>query len=122
MSTFTILGTLPGLNEYTRANRTSRYTGASMKKVCEEDVAYFARMAQLKPISGQVDVHIAWYEPNRRRDPDNVRFGIKFILDALVSLGVLEGDSQKHIRLLADRVLVDRANPRIVVTLEQVNG
>lgn len=36
-------------------------------------------------------------EPNQRRDPDGFAFGaIKFILDALVKGGYLDGDGWKH--------------------------
>jgi len=66
-----------------------------------------------------VFVTFAWHEPNRRRDADNVAFAKKFILDALVGLGVLPDDSRKYVTGFADEFHVDRQRPRIVVTIER---
>lgn len=63
-----------------------------------------------------------FYEPNRRRDPDNISsYGRKAILDAFVEYGVLEGDGWKHIAGLADSFAVDKNRPRIEVELWEVS-
>ena len=91
---------LPGLNEYTRACRASRYAGADMKKITEHDIMPFFN--QLEPVKGPVKICFIWHEKNKRRDPDNIAFGKKFILDALVNSGRIEGDSAKYIKGLKD--------------------
>lgn len=58
---------------------------------------------------------IDWYEPNSRRDNDNVAFAVKFIQDALVENGVFDDDNRKHIEGLAHRISTDQQNPRIVI-------
>lgn len=64
---------------------------------------------------GQVRVRIdAWVPDNRRRDLDNM---LKAPLDALAHAGVYADDSQiidLHIR----RAGIDKANPRLEITLE----
>lgn len=62
-----------------------------------------------------------WYEPNKRRDKDNISsFGRKVIQDALVQCGVLEGDGWKHVAGFSDRFEVDKTNPRIEVLIREV--
>lgn len=87
---------LSGLNEYTRACRANRYKGAAMKRTNQDIAALSIRAARLKPYDGPVRVSITWVEPNMRRDPDNIRFAAKFVLDALVEEG---GAAERHAAL-----------------------
>lgn len=119
IQTFTIEGRLDGLNEYTSANRSNPYAGAKMKKENQEAVMWAIKAARLKP-AGAVDVRITWIEKDMRRDPDNIRFAAKFILDALVQAGIIPNDTQRYIRGIHDRFMVNKSNPRIVVELEEV--
>lgn len=111
---------LSGLNEYTRACRANRYKGAAMKRTNQDIAALSIRAARLKPYDGPVRVPITWVEPNMRRDPDNIRFAAKFVLDALVEEGVLPNDTQRYVKGISDRFLVNRNNPRIIVEIEEV--
>lgn len=88
---------LPGLNEYTRAYRSSRYAGATMKKDAERAVMAYVRAAHAKPASDPCAIVMVFHEPDRRRDADNVEFARKFILDGLVAAGVIAGDSPAHV-------------------------
>lgn len=64
-----------------------------------------------------ISLEIAWYEPDMRRDADNIQFAVKFIQDALVDIGILQNDSRKYINKISHEVLVDRKNPRIEVKI-----
>lgn len=119
---FTIKGRLDGLNEYTRANRTNAYKGNSLKKknervVCMGIVQACARGDLRKVYKYPVELKIAWYEPNSRRDIDNITFATKFIQDALVKKGILQDDNQKHISRISHEVMVDKNNPRVEVEI-----
>lgn len=123
---FTIYGRLPSLNDYVLANRSNRYAGASMKKRNEQliDKAIlkaidggFLRMVNKYPIT----LKIVWYEPNKRRDVDNITFAVKFIQDALVKADVIEDDSQNFINVVQHEVYIDRENPRIEVEILERN-
>ena len=116
---FVIYGTLPGLNEYTDANRSHRQVGAAMKRNAEAVVGLYAASARLGRFDGPVRLTFDWYEPTAKRDPDNVVFAKKFILDALVARGTLPGDGRRHVVGFADRVSTDRQHPRVVVTIER---
>lgn len=90
-----IHGKLPTANEYIDACRKNRYAAAKMKRDAEELIIWQAK--RLLPIKQKVRIRLTWYEENRRRDPDNVRFGVKFILDALQKCGKLKNDNSTYI-------------------------
>lgn len=118
MVKFTIRGKLPGLNDYITAERTNKYAGAKMKKEWEAIVMHEARA--LRGVQFEKPVHMLyqWYEPNKRRDKDNISsFGRKVIQDALVKGGWLANDGWKNIEDFEDRFFVDRKNPRIEVEI-----
>ena len=117
---FTIMGRLDGLNDYTKACRGNAYAGNKMKSRNEVAVRNAIRVAGLKKVDHYpVTLKINWYEPNKRRDIDNITLATKFIQDALVSAGVLVDDSQKYICKIEHNVFVDKENPRIEVTLDE---
>lgn len=127
--TFTIPGRLPSLNDLIHAMNHNRFAGAKVKREAETLVAYAARAAHVKPLSGAFRISVTWHEPNNLRDRDNVVSGVKFILDALQpmsrrhprGIGIIPGDGAKHMpQAPAHDVQVDRANPRIVVTLTPI--
>lgn len=117
---FTIPGRLPGMNEIIAANRRHRMAGATLKREAETQVSLGIQAAHCKPLSGAVAVHLHWVEPNARRDPDNIRAGVKFILDALQSHGLIEGDGQAVVVRLSDSFAVDKTDPRVEVEVTGV--
>lgn len=120
----TIPGRLPNLNDYTKACRGRRgnILGALMKNDWQEYVEKCVPLAMKKDtIRKKVRLHYSWYEPNDRRDIDNISgFGHKVIQDALVACGVLEDDDQKHIIGYTDDFYVDKAKPRIEIIISEV--
>ncbi len=116
-----IPGVLPNLNDYIAAERRHRQKAAQMKRQTEQVIA-LAAGKQLRGVrfTGPVVMEYCWYEPNRRRDKDNVSsFGRKCIQDALVRAGVLKNDGWGEIESFSDRFFVDRENPRMEVTIEE---
>lgn len=118
----TIPGTLNNLNDYIAADRTNRHKGAKMKADNGTVVALAIRRCMRGVrIEKPVEMHYTWYEPNKRRDKDNVSsFGRKVIQDALVQCGVLKDDGWKYIVGFSDRFEVDKENPRIEVKIREV--
>lgn len=119
-----ITGTLPNLNDYIAAERTNRHKGAKMKADSGNIVA--AAIGQrLKGVRIEKPVYMeyTWVEKNKRRDLDNISsFGRKVIQDALVGAAVLKDDGWKHVVGFSDRFEVDRKNPRIEVTIREVES
>lgn len=105
---------LPGMNEYSDAQRGGAGAGATMKRDTESEIGWLIR-AQLHglQITQPVNLIYVWCEPNTRRDKDNIRTAEKFVQDALVSLGVLKGDGWKYIRGSHHDYTVDAKKPRL---------
>jgi len=121
MVTLTIGGSLPNLNDYTKANRTNKYAGADMKKVEEARISYFIRqqLNNQKALE-KVFIRFVWVEKDKRRDLDNICFAKKFILDALVKNSILKGDGWSCVMGFEDTFRVDKTRPRIEVYIEEV--
>jgi hypothetical protein len=96
--TFFIPVVLPGLNEIIDARaryfnkgkkRVDRYQ--QLKKEYENLIVSCIQLAKLRPIKKGYFI-FNWIEENRKRDPDNIAAARKFILDALVTAGILRND------------------------------
>ena len=123
MVTLIIDGQLPNLNDYTLACRGYRLAGAKMKKSAEWTISVYIRR-QLKDVAFKNPVRLSfrWYEPNKRRDLDNVCFAKKFILDAMVSSGTIVADGWKGVVGFTDEFFIDKQHPRIEVDIEEVGA
>ena len=103
--TFIIDGRLPGANELIHATNINRFSGASIKKKWTTYCWTYAKTVKWPKWVYPLKVHLKWVEPNCRRDPDNIRFGAKFIFDGLVQGELIENDSQKIIKEITDTFL-----------------
>lgn len=120
---FTIEGRLKGLNEYIGACRANAKGGGHLKRK-EQDWCCLCIKNRMRGVHliNPVIIHYQWYEPNRKRDLDNIAgFGHKVIQDALVECGVLENDGWKEVVGFTDTFYISRA-PKIIVELEEVFG
>lgn len=114
---FIINGRLPGYNELNKGHWAKRH---KIKQDAMTDVVSWARVANIKPVKRKVRVEIQCFEPNLKRDDDNVTSGAsKVILDALQNCGILQGDGQKYVQCVKHPVQLDRNNPRIEVTITE---
>ena len=117
-----IPGKLNNVNDYTTACRTNPYKGAKMKADNEAIVlqAIYSQFGRLR-LNSPVYIKYRWYEPNRRRDMDNISsFGRKVIQDSLVQAKVLKNDGWKEITGFRDDFFVDKEFPRIEVEIQEV--
>lgn len=123
IASFVIYGRLDGLNEYTKKCRSNKYAGARLKEKNEQQVKYAAlcdKSMLHTQFSGKVHITYKWYEKDKRRDLDNIAFAKKFIQDALVGIGFLQGDGWRHIVGFSDEFYIDKKNPRIEVEIREV--
>lgn len=114
---FEIPGRLPGFNEIIEAAKQGKGNYQPYARMKEEYTTMVAWLAKKLPAYEKVALIITWYEPDLRRDPDNVMAGQKFILDGMVAAGTIPNDSQKHIKGIVHRFEVDRQNPRVEVEI-----
>lgn len=118
-----IEGRLPNLNDYTNACRSKRMAGARMKQESEKIITtHIQQQLQGVAFTGAVRLSFRWYEPDRRRDLDNICFAKKFILDALVSNGIIKTDSWRGVVGFTDEFFIDNKHPRIEVEIQKAGG
>ena len=124
-----ISGTLPNLNDYLKAERQTFRKGGSFTtkgnelKHDTQDLIIWEIRRQLKGlhINKQVDLHYTHYEPNEKRDKDNIAsFFMKVFQDSLVLSEVLQNDGWKNIRGFSHNFEIDKDNPRIEVNIVEV--
>lgn len=117
--TVIIDGELPDLNTYIDLERANRHAATSLKADWTRGLAWQFRAMALTPREEPVRVRCVWYTPNRRKDPDNVAWAKKLILDALVVAGVLLNDGRRNVAGFQDDFGVDAEHPRVEVTLAE---
>ena len=121
--TFTILGRFAGNNDFIEKNRRNRYAGNNLKQGSQA-IAYAEIKRQNKDklrFDGVSRVDFTFYEKERRRDIDNIgAFAAKVVLDAMTEAGLIPDDSPKYIRAVSYTHDVDKAKPRVVVTITEI--
>ncbi len=106
---------LPSLNEVIGANRSNKYAGAKLKKETQGLIEHHIKLQDIGEFD-KIRISIDWYEPNKKRDFDNIASAKKFILDAMVKCNVIPNDGWKNIDpLMLDKFHVDKEEPRVEV-------
>ena len=105
---------LPGLNEYIKACRSNKYAGAAMKKRVEERIGFYILKSGIGPVNSAFEANFTWFISNMRRDPDNIAFAKKFILDALQKYKIIKNDSAKFVKNLSDTFIYSKCEGVIV--------
>lgn len=123
MPHFTIEGTLPSLNEYLSEVGRNPRLGNSLKRDYVRSIILYLRLSEYRHYQAEnpVIIHYVFYEPNMKRDHDNVAScASKFIQDALRDIEVIKDDSWKYVLNFTHDFYLDRENPRIEVYIEEI--
>lgn len=115
---FFVPGPLPGANDIIRKHHM---VYKRLKCQWGLTIARCILVAKLKRVR-HCHVSFVWNELHDRRDPDNVIFGQKFVLDALRDTKIIQDDSRVFILSLTHRVITYAGNPGVFVTIEEVTG
>lgn len=119
--TITIKGKFPNLNDYVGSCRTNRYAAANMIKKAEENIVMQLLFSKLNRLHPPIVMTYTYYEPNKRRDKDNIAaFFHKVFQDALMLGGYIENDGWDYIESWTDEFDVDKINPRIEIKIWEV--
>ena len=116
LQTLEIKDTLPGLNEILDQMNRSRYRYNRWKHDIQVRIQWEAKACRLRPVQW-ARFRFTWRERNRRRDPDNVTAGAKFVLDALQGRWI-PGDGWAQVRSLEHQFEVDTEQPGVTVQME----
>lgn len=119
-----ISGELPSRNQAESAARKHWSSGSRFKRENTELVQWFVKIGRIKPVKGLAAVTVTFFEKNKKRDADNIMAGgLKYIMDGLVTAGILQDDSPKYVDLTVSPIKYDGLNPRIeVVLVGEVGG
>ena len=111
-------GAMKGLNDWRDAIQRSPHAGNDMARAAKRRVAALAREQRVPRFERPVVVTFDWYEPNLRRDLDNVAgAGQKWVLDGLVAAGVLPDDNMRNVVGLMHWAHIDPMEPGAIVTI-----
>ena len=114
-----IPGRFPSLNEFIGANRQRHGIVANnMKKRDQRKIVeHLPRGIRFKK---KVFIEYHFYEPNTKRDKDNINsYFHKIFQDALVQAGMLKDDKWEDIDGMSDFFYVDKKWPRVEVYIEE---
>lgn len=109
---------LPSLNEYIRVCRTNAYMASTFKSNIEGSLWEYIN--KLPRFTKPIKIHFHWVEDNRRRDLDNIAFGKKFILDAMVNFGKIANDNHRHVVGFTDTFEYAKQS-KVILEIEEVN-
>ena len=126
-----IPGQMPNLNDYLSAERQKfkTYTGKTntkgnelKQKWTDYTIIYIRKSVRGLKIEKPVKLHYKFYEPNMKRDMDNVAsFAMKIIQDSLVKAKVLKNDGWRWIKGFECEFAVDAESSRIEITITEVD-
>jgi hypothetical protein len=122
----TIPGELPDLNSYIKALNRNRFVGAEIKKQAT-DIVYWETRKQVKKgvqfeVGKQLYFIFNWYCKNKKKDPDNVCAGKKWIFDGLQLAKVIPQDTWNVVSGFEDHFFIDSKNPRIEIIIKYKNN
>ena len=89
---------LPGFNEMMYAAKKRGGFGgyALMKRNWTTKIIEVVQQQKLFPID-KIFLSMVWFEPTKRRDPDNIASFIKFILDGLQKAEIIKNDGWSQV-------------------------
>lgn len=117
---------LMDLNKYVNSQRANRYGGNKDKRQQTNLCSMYIKRAMKNGlvISDEelpLTISFKWVQPNKRKDPDNIAFSRKFILDGMVESGLLKNDGWNEIKEFHDTFEVDKDNPRVEISIGGIN-
>lgn len=114
---FTIMGSLPTMNEIIAASKKHHMQYANMKK--DFTTLVMIHVKELPKVN-KANFEITWYCQDKRKNKDNIMAGQKFIFDGLVKAGVITNDGWQQIGDVSHKFEVDKSKPRIEVIIKVI--
>lgn len=104
-----IEGELPNLNDVIKASKTHWSNYSTEKETFTLLVTSEARK-QLKGVNlnSSVNITMIWIVKDKKKDPDNIAFAKKYILDGLTTAGVLKNDNLNHVVSFNDQFCLEK--------------
>lgn len=110
---------MPSLNDYIRESRGDKYGANQTKRKLEMIIRQYIEI--LPAFRHPIEIDFRWIEDSRRRDADNIAFGKKFILDAMVKAGKLPDDNLDHVQAFRDTFEIGKP-AGVIITIREHKG
>ena len=115
-----IPGPLPGENEIIAAAKGFGGRGYGYAKIKKQWTAAAQSAAAGVPPLTRARFTFIWHEVAKRRNPDNIAAGVKFVYDGLVAAGVLPNDGWNEIASWSNEFVVDKGSPGVEVVIDPI--
>jgi len=102
--TIKIESEVPTLNKVINIERKNRFAAAKLKATTEQNIIKcFLHAVNTKIPEAAYPIHTSytWFRKDKRTDPSNVAFGIKYIEDALQKAGLIRNDGPNQIERIS---------------------
>lgn len=112
---------LTDLNKYITKERGHPRAGSAEKKKNTNKCALFVTRAMQLGVKFDFPCRLkfTWIISDKRKDPDNIAFAKKYILDGMVNAGFMENDNMNYIEGFSDHFIVDKKQEsRVIVEME----
>lgn len=117
---YEIEGELCDLNTYINKERMNKFAAANIKKKLTEKCIKATKQIPYK--YDKIYLTFTWVCKNKKKDPDNIAFAKKFIIDGLVRAGIIPNDGWNNIAGFKDEFFCEpEENARVIVTIEDIN-
>jgi len=95
----TLYGGLPSLNDVIREAKKHHMAYAKMKREHTKRIECVLERTSCVPSRpyDRICVSFLYGETKKKRDPDNITVAQKFVLDAMVNVGVIVDDTRDHV-------------------------
>lgn len=118
---FIIDGKVPSLNEYINKMNAHRLTANTFKHNVEQDIK-FQLYKQVReqgiqgdfPLKNTADFEFTYVETKKNRDKDNIASSKKFIMDALVAVGIIKNDGWRWVGSFKEDFIIGSRNQVIM--------
>lgn len=91
LNTFYVEGKVPSFNQVIAMTKTYWGNYAKLKRDWTNKVVAAAVISEMPP-RDEIFLSLEWHEKNKRRDPDNISYAVKFVLDGLVKAEIIKRD------------------------------
>jgi Holliday junction resolvase RusA-like endonuclease len=114
-STFEVEGKVPSFNQLIYFTKRSWAQYSNLKRTWTEKVSLSCIQQEI-PSFNTVHLDITWIEKTKRRDPDNIAYAVKFILDGMTKAKVIPSDKWDIVRGISHSFTIGKKHS-FVVTL-----
>jgi hypothetical protein len=115
----TIYTKIPTANQYLAWERSRGKTG-KLKRISENSIIEWLLVDGIKPVTNYpATLLYIWFCSDKRTDKSNIRFGEKFVEDALQKAGIIRNDGWSELADPLHIFSIDKDNPRLELTITE---